>query len=99
MSSPFKKAQSPAPEVKSPKGKEKSPTPGPASPVAHESLEPTDLSLLSGAHWGQQDVDEDNDSTLGSDTESSTASISSSILHYRNVLERTYHSDSVTDGE
>ena len=47
-----------------------------------------------------QELDEDNDSTLGSEyAESSTASISSSILHYRNVLGRTYHSDSVTDTE
>ncbi|CCC14944.1 unnamed protein product [Sordaria macrospora k-hell] len=99
MSSPFKKAQSPASEPKSPKGKEKSPTPAPTSPVGDESLEP--VGLLPGAHWGQQvqEMDEDNDSTLGSDTESSTASISSSILHYRSVLGRTYHSDSVTDTE
>ncbi|KAA8622111.1 hypothetical protein SMACR_09744 [Sordaria macrospora] len=97
MSSPFKKAQSPASEPKSPKGKEKSPMPAPTSPVGDESSEP--VGLLSGAHWGQQEVDEDNDLTLGSDTESSTASISSSILHYRNVLGRTYHSDSVTDTE
>ncbi|KAJ4361281.1 hypothetical protein N0V85_009421 [Neurospora sp. IMI 360204] len=105
MSSPLKKAQSPAPEAKSPKGKEKSPTPGPAksptpaptSPVGNEPSEPVDL--LPGAHWGQQEVDEDNDSTPGSDADSSTASIASSILHYRNVLGRTYHSDSVTDTE
>ncbi|KAJ4364314.1 hypothetical protein N0V85_009293 [Neurospora sp. IMI 360204] len=114
MSSPLKKAQSPTPEAKSPKGKEKSPTPGPASPagkksptpgpaksptspVGNEPSEPVDL--LPGAHWGQQELDEDNDSTLGSDADSSTASIASSILHYRNVLGRTYHSDSVTDTE
>ncbi|KAK3947035.1 S-adenosyl-L-methionine-dependent methyltransferase [Pseudoneurospora amorphoporcata] len=112
MSSPLKKAQSLASEAKSAKGKEKSPTPGPASPtgaksptpgpaslVPRQPSEPTNLSLLSGAHWGEQEVDDDNDSILGSDAESSTASISSSIMQYRNVLGRTYHSDLVTDGE
>ena len=54
MSSPLKKAQSPAPEAKSPKGKEKSPTPGPNSPAADESSEPIEAPLLAGAHWGQQ---------------------------------------------
>ncbi|KAH7635515.1 hypothetical protein B0T09DRAFT_24015 [Sordaria sp. MPI-SDFR-AT-0083] len=43
--------------------------------------------------------DNDTDSTLGSDVESSTASISSNILKYRTIESRTYHSDSVTDGE
>ncbi|KAK3355189.1 S-adenosyl-L-methionine-dependent methyltransferase [Neurospora tetraspora] len=92
MSSPLKKAQSPAPEAKSPKGKEKSPTPGPASPAGKKSPTPANLLHV-------QEVDEDNESTLGSDAGSSTASISSSILQYRNVLGRTYHSDSVTDTE
>ncbi|KAK1775506.1 hypothetical protein QBC45DRAFT_453974 [Copromyces sp. CBS 386.78] len=107
MSFPLKKAQSPASEAKAAKGKEKSPTPGPASPteaksptpgpaspVPRQPSEPTNLSLLSGAHWGEQEVDDDNDSTLGSDAENSTASISSSIIQYRNVLGRTYYSDS-----
>lgn len=77
--------------------KSKSPTPAPGSPAPEVS------GVLSGAHWLQQglpEVDEDElDSTLGSDVESSTASISSSILNYRTVNGRTYHSDSVTDGE
>ncbi|CCC05697.1 unnamed protein product [Sordaria macrospora k-hell] len=46
-----------------------------------------------------QDDEDDGDSTIGSDAASSTASISSSILHYRTLNGRTYHSDSVTDGE
>ncbi|CCC12764.1 hypothetical protein SMAC4_09545 [Sordaria macrospora] len=112
MSSPAKQAQSPTPEAQSPKGKGKgkSPTPGPASPVGKKSPTPAPVSpaaddssepvgLLSGSHWGEQDVDDDNDSTLGSDVESSTASISSSILQYRTLHGRTFHSDSVTDGE
>ncbi|EAA30865.1 UMTA [Neurospora crassa OR74A] len=111
MSSFFKKAQSPTPEPKSPKGKDKSPTPGPASPTGKKS--PTSIptspehdvpsepvALIAGSHWGQQEVvDDDTDSALGVDAQSSTASIATSILHYRNVLGRTYHSDSVTDGE
>lgn len=37
--------------------------------------------------------DDDTDSTLGDDAASSTASISSSILQYRTINGRTYHSD------
>ncbi|KAF5005108.1 hypothetical protein FDECE_8428 [Fusarium decemcellulare] len=36
---------------------------------------------------------EDIDSSLGKDVESSTASITSSILHYRTIHGRTYHSE------
>lgn len=97
-SSPGTKEKSPTPALASPTSKGKSPTPapGPASPEAA----PQDV--LSGAHWLQQGLperDADEDSTLGSDAESSTASLSSSILHYREINGRTYHSDSVTDGE
>ncbi|KAK3400623.1 S-adenosyl-L-methionine-dependent methyltransferase [Sordaria brevicollis] len=102
MSSPTKSAQSPvreatSPTVQSPKGKAKSPTPGPASPPAAQADAPTDL--LSASHWGELELPEDDDSTLGSDAESSTASISSSIMHYRTISGRTYHSDSVSDSE
>lgn len=38
-------------------------------------------------------TEEDADSTLGHDTGSSTASISSSILQYRTLHGRTYHSE------
>ncbi|KAK3486895.1 S-adenosyl-L-methionine-dependent methyltransferase [Neurospora hispaniola] len=102
--SPNGKEKSPTPGPASPTGNKSptpapamSPTPAPASPVADEPLEPG--GLLPGAHWGQQELHDDLDSTLGSDAESSTASITSSILQYRNFLGRTYHSDSVTDGE
>lgn len=37
--------------------------------------------------------DEGEDLTLGSDAESSTASISSSILNYRTINGRTFHSE------
>ncbi|KAH7629602.1 S-adenosyl-L-methionine-dependent methyltransferase [Sordaria sp. MPI-SDFR-AT-0083] len=109
MSSPAKKAQSHLPEAtsptaQSPKGNAKSPTPGPASPTpgpaspaAVHAGEPTDL--LSGAHWGELEIPDDNDSTLVSDAESSTASITSTILDYRTISGRTYHSDAVTDSE
>lgn len=42
----------------------------------------------------QQDLDDDNDSAFG-DTASSTDSITSSILEYRTIHGRTYHSDNV----
>ncbi|KAA8629316.1 hypothetical protein SMACR_06716 [Sordaria macrospora] len=60
---------------------------------------------LTGGHWLQQEPpaaredDDDGNSACGSDAESSTASITSSILNYRTINGRTYHSDSVTDGE
>lgn len=58
---------------------------------------------LLGAHWTQQglpaDDDTDADSTLGDEIESSTASISSSILNYRNINGRTYHSHAAMDEE
>ncbi|KAK3400616.1 S-adenosyl-L-methionine-dependent methyltransferase [Sordaria brevicollis] len=104
-------AQSPTPEATSPKGKAKSPTPAPASPVQAKSPTPGPGSpgtaapgLLPGAHWADVGLPEENpendwDSALGSDVESSTASITSSILKYRTINGRTYHSDSVTDGE
>ncbi|KAK3948125.1 S-adenosyl-L-methionine-dependent methyltransferase [Pseudoneurospora amorphoporcata] len=85
----------------------KSPTPGPASPQSPQSPEAAVASdpssgALPGIHWTQQGlptVDNDTDSTLGSDIESSTASISSSILNYRTLNGRTYHSDSVANNE
>ncbi|CCC05686.1 hypothetical protein SMACR_09804 [Sordaria macrospora] len=80
--------------MSSPTGEGNSPTPGPASST------PQTEGLLPGAHWGHRQLPDNNtDSTLGSDVESSTASISSSILKYRTIEGRTYHSDSVTDGE
>ncbi|KAJ4390196.1 hypothetical protein N0V85_007465 [Neurospora sp. IMI 360204] len=54
--------------------------------------------LLPGAHWAGQDLpEEDADNDWDSDIESSTASIKSSIVQYRIINGRTYHSDSVTD--
>ncbi|KAK3485110.1 hypothetical protein B0T13DRAFT_515889 [Neurospora crassa] len=109
MSSPTNKAQSPEPEARSPNRKERSPTPGPAD----EPSEPSEpVGLLAGSHWAEQvrgfhtsflpsgnPVDDDADSALGSEVASSTASLSSSILKYRTIQGRTYHSDAVTDQE
>ncbi|KAK1762737.1 S-adenosyl-L-methionine-dependent methyltransferase [Phialemonium atrogriseum] len=56
------------------------------------------VGILPAHHWATQDpppleeIDED-DSALGSDTASSTASLTSSILHYRTLHGRRYHSE------
>ncbi|KAM6510558.1 hypothetical protein FSOLCH5_011003 [Fusarium solani] len=52
--------------------------------------------VLPAQHWAQiaqtQDPDDDADSAI-EDNASSTASLSSSILQYRTIHGRTYHSD------
>ncbi|KAL1874364.1 hypothetical protein VTK73DRAFT_447 [Phialemonium thermophilum] len=69
----------------------------------HETPDQSSLGILPAKHWmtqaaeldfqgGSQD-DEDADSAFGGDTSSSTASISSSILKYRTLNGRTYHSE------
>ncbi|KAH7629651.1 hypothetical protein B0T09DRAFT_383259 [Sordaria sp. MPI-SDFR-AT-0083] len=81
--------------MSSPTGEGNSPTPGPASSTPQTDvfcLEPTGVIKF-------QLPDNDTDLTLRSDVESSTASISLSILKYHTIEGRTYHSDSVTDGE
>ncbi|KUI55877.1 Phosphoethanolamine N-methyltransferase 3 [Cytospora mali] len=54
--------------------------------------------LLPPTHWTdlaeQQNLDDDHDSAFG-DTASSTESITSSILEYRTIHGRTYHSENV----
>ncbi|KAK3505193.1 S-adenosyl-L-methionine-dependent methyltransferase [Neurospora crassa] len=65
---------------------------------------PSSGGALLGAHyWTQQglpaDDTDDADSTLGDEIESSTASLSSSILNYRNINGRTYHSHAAMDEE
>jgi hypothetical protein len=44
-----------------------------------------------------KEITDDADSALGADAASSTASLATSILEYRTVHGRTYHSDRVTD--
>jgi ubiquinone/menaquinone biosynthesis C-methylase UbiE len=93
--SPKAAPQSPKAAPQSPKAAAKSPA-SPASPKspAHVAEETT---LQPGSHWvaqGMPEVDNDDaDSALGTDAASSTASISSSILEYRTVNGRTYHSE------
>ncbi|KAK2669531.1 hypothetical protein RAB80_015057 [Fusarium oxysporum f. sp. vasinfectum] len=69
----------------SPKKSPKSPSSGASEVVLHDA-----------GHWAalaQDEQDEDTDSSLGVDTESSTASMTSSILNYRTIKGRTYHSE------
>lgn len=56
----------------------------PSSDPGHEQVIEADDNVES---------DDDADSALGPDAESSTASITSSILRYRTIQGRTYHSD------
>ncbi|CVL00774.1 related to methyltransferase [Fusarium mangiferae] len=55
----------------------------------------TDISgLLPSEHWAEVAEElGDRDSALGNDNSESTASITSSILEYRNINGRTYHHD------
>lgn len=74
--------------------------PVPAPPAQPEGSGDTTQStgLLPPTHWTQlaeqQNLDDDNDSAFG-DTASSTDSITSSILEYRTIHGRTYHSENV----
>ena len=79
-------SKSPAGPPESPVGSPKSPVGSPKSPVAAPS--PTS-GLLPENYW--TDAPQTDDDGLEDNT-SSTASISSSVLHYRTVQGRTYHS-------
>ncbi|KAF9782006.1 hypothetical protein IL306_011786 [Fusarium sp. DS 682] len=71
-----------------PKTSPKSPSSGASEVVLHDA-----------GHWAalaqdeQDEQDDDADSSLGLDAESSTASMTSSILNYRTIKGRTYHSE------
>ncbi|UPK94434.1 hypothetical protein LCI18_005369 [Fusarium solani-melongenae] len=81
-------AGSSPPKSSSPKSR------SPASPRSPQSQEAAQSP--EHAQVGVIEADEDageEDPTLGSDAESSTASLSSSILDYRTINGRTYHSD------
>ncbi|KAF4992941.1 hypothetical protein FDECE_13556 [Fusarium decemcellulare] len=73
-------------------------SPSPAAPAATSPVEAPQQStaILPPEHWQQTEIDpsdnDDADSGL-QEGESSTASITSSILKYRTILGRTFHSE------
>ncbi|TGJ82673.1 hypothetical protein E0Z10_g6073 [Xylaria hypoxylon] len=74
--------------------------PTPASPATPALQETAQTAVLPASHWAQvpqveeeNDFDDDVDSAYGDDAASSTASLSASILEYRTVHGRTYHSE------
>ncbi|RBQ80818.1 hypothetical protein FVER14953_09898 [Fusarium verticillioides] len=78
-------------------------TPAPAEetstepPTAENPAEPAE-DFHNPDHWanlneGDEPGEDDADSAVGDDAASSTESISSSILHYRTIHGRTYHSE------
>lgn len=77
-----------------------SPPADPAHPEQEATAAPGDdaTGLLPPGHWTDlaqiPDNEDDGDSAFG-DVASSTDSITSSILEYRTIHGRTYHSDSV----
>ncbi|KAK0714027.1 hypothetical protein B0T26DRAFT_383649 [Lasiosphaeria miniovina] len=71
-----------------------------SSPAAAAAgAQPTDI--LPAEHWAEQELprEDDNDSSLGDGGGSSTASLSASILEYRTIYGRTFHSDKSTDAQ
>ncbi|KAK3331834.1 S-adenosyl-L-methionine-dependent methyltransferase [Cercophora scortea] len=80
-------AQASSPSGASPKSGSKSPRTDPNSPHhPQDDLIPADPELDNGD-------DDDNDSALGDENTSSTASVASSILNYRTINGRTFHSE------
>ncbi|EFX03842.1 methyltransferase type 11 [Grosmannia clavigera kw1407] len=75
-----------------------SPTPNAPTTLA-APISPTEeeITLQPGRHWIDRPLNEDDgDSAQGDDAATSTASLASSILRYRTINGRTYHSDSIT---
>ncbi|KAH6963278.1 S-adenosyl-L-methionine-dependent methyltransferase [Fusarium avenaceum] len=67
-----------------------------AEPALGSASPPPPQTELIAADNDNDDPHDDADSSLGSDAESSTASVSASILEYRRSQGRTYHSDKFT---
>ncbi|KAK4239582.1 Phosphomethylethanolamine N-methyltransferase [Achaetomium macrosporum] len=75
-------------------------SPGKPSSPAPATEQLSSSHILPAEHWTTRAIDDDRDSSLGdSDTASSTASLSASILEYRTLHGRTYHSDKITDAQ
>ncbi|KAI2626805.1 S-adenosyl-L-methionine-dependent methyltransferase [Xylaria nigripes] len=82
-------------------------TPAPIIAAAQSTINPVTIpdsgapaphGLLPASHWAQvpqpdEDEFDDDDSAYGDDNASSTASLSASILEYRTMHGRTYHSE------
>ncbi|KAJ4160864.1 hypothetical protein NW765_005708 [Fusarium oxysporum] len=66
------------------------------SPSKYPSRSPPAPGEIGPADDSDHDSQGDADSSIGTDTESSTASVSASILEYRRSLGRMYHSDKFT---
>ncbi|KAI0538717.1 S-adenosyl-L-methionine-dependent methyltransferase [Xylaria digitata] len=69
-----------------------------ATPVATALEDTAQTDVLPASHWAQVPAEEEDDfddvdSAYGDDNASSTASLSASILEYRTVHGRTYHSE------
>ncbi|KAI2605364.1 S-adenosyl-L-methionine-dependent methyltransferase [Hypoxylon fragiforme] len=62
-------------------------------PVTHHYGEPQAALVAAPDSEGDEDEDADADSALGSDAASSTNSITASILEYRTIQGRTFHSE------
>ncbi|KAK5657221.1 hypothetical protein OQA88_3279 [Cercophora sp. LCS_1] len=62
-----------------------------SAPTALPTTNPP--TILPPEHWAAQVQDDDGGSKLGEDQADSTASLTSSIVQYRTVLGRTYHSE------
>ncbi|KAI1146028.1 S-adenosyl-L-methionine-dependent methyltransferase [Nemania diffusa] len=93
---PAETAATHAPPSPPPVGSTTATAPAPAAAPAAEEAAQSDV--LPASHWAQVPVEEeeefdDVDSAYGDDNASSTASLSASILEYRTVHGRTYHSE------
>ena len=78
--------------LKMPASSPKSQKSTPRSPTSHRSVPTAAQNIEVDTTVPEEDEDE-IDPGLGTDAESSTASITSSILNYRTINGRTYHSE------
>ena len=90
VGSPVDSPKSPVASAKLPVGSPKSPIASPKSPIAEDAPVPTTSGLLPENYWIDAPQTDDDDGV--EDNASSTASISSSVLQYRTINGRTYHS-------